>query len=139
MAFWFVRKGACCGVYTPHSLAAGRAQVCCSCAWLSAPYWLCAVGLWLWRDPPLNITITSAILMGLGILLILGLWTPIVGTLVALVEAWKILTLSGDRWLWLLLGAVSAALAMLGPGLWSIDARLFGWKRVEAPPRRSKF
>jgi hypothetical protein len=96
-------------------------------------------GLWLWRDPPLNITITSAILLGLGILLILGLWTPIIGTLVALVEAWKILTLPGDRLLWLLLGAVSAALAMLGPGLWSIDARLFGWKRVEAPPRKSKF
>jgi hypothetical protein len=96
-------------------------------------------GLWLWRDPPLNITITSAILLGLGILLILGLWTPIIGTLVALVEAWKILTLSGDKWLWLLLGAVGAALATLGPGLWSIDARLFGWKRVEAPPRKSKF
>ena len=28
-----------------------------------------------------------------------------------------------------------AALAMLGPGHWSVDARLFGWKRIEAPPR----
>ena len=54
----------------------------------------------------------------------------------ALVEAWKILTLPGDRWLWLLLATVSCALAMLGPGRWSIDARLFGWKRVEAPPRK---
>ena len=66
----------------------------------------------------------------------LGLWTPIVGTSVAVIEAWKILTLPGDRWLWLLLGTVSGALAMLGPGRWSIDARLFGWKRVEAPPRK---
>src|SRR5208337_4226620 len=56
-------------------------------------------GLRLWGDPPLNITVTSAILLGSGILLILGLWTPIVGTVVALVEAWKILTLPGDRWL----------------------------------------
>ena len=95
-------------------------------------------GLLLWGDPPLSATITSAILLGSGILLMLGLWTPIVGTLVAFVEAWKILTLPGDRWLWLSLGAVSAALAMLGPGFWSVDARLFGWKRVEAPPRRSK-
>ena len=93
-------------------------------------------GLRLWGDPPLNITITSAILLVGGILLMAGLWTPIAGSLVALVEAWKILTLPGDRWLWLLLGAVSGALAMLGPGLWSVDARLFGWKRVEAPPRK---
>ena len=90
----------------------------------------------LWGDPPLNITITAAIALVAGFLLMLGLWTPIVGTSVAVIEAWKILTLPGDRWLWLLLGAVSGALAMLGPGLWSIDARLFGWKRVEAPPRK---
>jgi len=37
---------------------------------------------------------------------------------------------------WLLLGTAAVALAMLGPGLWSIDARLFGWKRIEAPPRK---
>jgi len=93
-------------------------------------------GLRLWGDPSLNITVTSAILLGSGILLILGLWTPIVGTSVAVIEAWRILTLPGDTWLWLLLGTVSGALAMLGPGRWSIDARLFGWKRVEAPPRK---
>jgi hypothetical protein len=91
----------------------------------------------LWGDPPLYVTIFSAALLGAGTLLMIGLWTPIVGTLAALVEGWKMLTLSGDRPLWLLLAAVSAALAMLGPGLWSVDARLFGWKRVEAPPRRS--
>ena len=91
----------------------------------------------LWGDPPANITITAAILLVAGFLLILGLWTPIVGTSVAVIEAWKILAVPGDRWLWLLLGTVSCALAMLGPGRWSIDARLFGWKRVEAPPRKS--
>ena len=94
-------------------------------------------GLRLWADPPLNITITAAILLVAGFLLMLGLWTPIVGTSVAVIEAWKFLTLPGDRWLWLLLGTVSGALAMLGPGRWSIDARLFGWKRVEVPPRRN--
>ena len=93
--------------------------------------------LLLWGDPSLNITITSAILAVGGILLMLGLWTPIVGVLVALVEAWKILTVPGDKWLYLLLGTVCAAVAMLGPGRWSIDARLFGWKRIEAPPRKS--
>ena len=90
----------------------------------------------LWGDPPPNITITAVILLVAGFLLMLGLWTPIVGTSVAVIEVWKILTQPGDRWLWLLLGTVSVALAMLGPGRWSIDARLFGWKRVEAPPRK---
>ncbi len=40
------------------------------------------------------------------------------------------LTLPGDKWLWLMLGTAGAALAMLGPGLWSVDARLY---RLEAP------
>jgi putative oxidoreductase len=92
----------------------------------------------LWRDPPVNTTITSALLAGCGILLIPGLRTPIAGTLVALIEIWQILTQAGDLWVVpLLLGTIGGALAMLGPGLWSIDARLFGWKRIEAPPRKS--
>ena len=95
-------------------------------------------GLRLWSDlPPMNVTIPAALLIGAGILLIVGLWTPIVGTSIALIEIWKVLTLTGDKWVWLLFGTAGAALAMLGPGLWSIDARLFGWKRIEAPPRKT--
>ena len=91
----------------------------------------------LWIDPPLNVTIVAVLSLAAGILLIAGLWTPIAGTSVALIEVWKMIMLPGDKWVWLLLGTAGAALAMLGPGLWSIDARLFGWKRIETPPRKT--
>ena len=86
--------------------------------------------------PPMNVTIPAILLMGAGILLIAGLWTPIAGASVALTEVWKMLMLAGDKSLWLMLATAGAALAMLGPGLWSVDAGLYGWKRLEAKPRK---
>jgi hypothetical protein len=95
-------------------------------------------GLILLSDsPPMNGTIPAILLIATGILLIAGLWTPIAGSSVALTEIWKMLMLPGDKWLWLMMGTAGAALAMLGPGLWSIDARLYGWKRLEATPRKT--
>ncbi len=32
-----------------------------------------------------------------------------------------------------MLGVLGAVLAMVGPGAWSIDARLFGRKRIDMP------
>ena len=86
--------------------------------------------------PPINVTIPAILLMGAGILLIAGLWTPIAGTSVGLTEVWKMVTLTGNRPLWLMLATTGVALAMLGPGLWSVDARLYGWKRLEATARK---
>jgi len=91
----------------------------------------------LWGDPPMLLTVLSVLLIGAGLLLLAGLWTPIAGTLVAAIEAWKIFLLPQDLWVYILLGTLGAALAMLGPGGWSVDARLFGWKRVELPDRKS--
>jgi putative oxidoreductase len=60
-----------------------------------------------------------------------------VGTLVAGIEVWKIFLLPEDLWIYVLLGTLGAALAMLGPGAWSVDARLFGWKRIDPRDRKS--
>jgi len=94
-------------------------------------------GFRLWVDPPLNVTILAVLSIGVGALLIAGFWTPIVGICIALIQICKMIMLSGDKWVWLLLATAGVALAMLGPGLWSIDARLFGWKRIETPPRKT--
>jgi putative oxidoreductase len=74
---------------------------------------------------------------GAGILLVVGLWTPIAGTLVALLQVWSIFSEAGDPWVHILLGTMGAALALLGPGGWSVDARLFGWKRIDLRDRKN--
>jgi hypothetical protein len=71
-----------------------------------------------------------------GLLLGLGLWTPIaagLGTVLAVIGAGAS---PAAICFGILLAAVTAALALLGPGAWSIDARLFGWKRIEIAPRK---
>lgn len=88
-------------------------------------------------DPPIMLAILSYLLSTAAIFLIAGLYTPIAGTLVALAKCLLLFSMSGDWLLNLLVATFGAALAMLGPGSWSIDARLFGWRRIEPSPRRS--
>ena len=88
-------------------------------------------------SPPIHTTLTDLFAAACGLLLIIGLWTPIVGALLTFTETSQVLTGTGERSVPLLLATIGCALAMLGPGLWSIDARLFGWKRVDPPPRNS--
>ena len=88
----------------------------------------------LWTDPPLTVTLPFVSLAGPGLLLIAGLWTPLAGIAVAAIELSRILT-SEDVFAPLMAATMGGALAMLGPGRWSLDARLFGWKRIEASPR----
>lgn len=91
----------------------------------------------LWGSPPMLLTVLSVLLIGAGLLLLAGLWTPIAGSLVAAIEVCKIFLLPENLWVYILLGTLGVALAMLGPGAWSVDARLFGWRRVELPDREN--
>jgi putative oxidoreductase len=70
-----------------------------------------------------------------GTLLLAGLWTPVIGTFVAIDELWLAFSVHSSpndgRWFHILLSVLTAGIAMLGPGAWSIDARLFGRKRFD--------
>ena len=90
----------------------------------------------LHRKGPLGSAVLDVFTGFVGILLLIGLWTPITGSLLAILALAS--ALHHDNPLnWILLGTFGAALAMLGPGGWSVDAHLFGWKRVELPDRKS--
>ena len=72
---------------------------------------------------------------GAGVLLLVGLWTPACGTLIAAVEVWIAVSYPDRDSIAILLAALGATLAMIGPGAWSVDARLFGRKHFELPKR----
>jgi putative oxidoreductase len=73
---------------------------------------------------------------GAALLLLVGLWTPVAGAVIACCELWMVVS-GGEFWLPLVLATLGAALAMIGPGAWSIDALLFGRKQI-GPPSRQK-
>jgi putative oxidoreductase len=91
----------------------------------------------LQSGPPIGQAIIHVLAIAAGILLLAGLWTPIAGVLLAIIEIWSAFTHPHDPSSDILLGTLGAALAMIGPGAWSVDARLFGWKRVDIRDRKN--
>jgi putative oxidoreductase len=86
--------------------------------------------------PLLDVSVSTAMIPQIvgacaGVLLLVGLWTPIVGTLIAVVELWIALSHAGDPWMPIVLAILGGSSAMIGPGAWSVDARLFGRKHIE--------
>jgi putative oxidoreductase len=72
---------------------------------------------------------------GAAILLLIGLWTPLAGVLIAVAELGLAVLHPAEPWMYVHFAAMGAALAMLGPGGCSLDARLFGRKRIQIPQR----
>ena len=64
----------------------------------------------LWRDPPHQRDDNLRVCSRMRDSLIVGLWTPIVGTFVASIELWRVLTMSGEPWIPLFLGPLVALL-----------------------------
>jgi uncharacterized membrane protein YphA (DoxX/SURF4 family) len=83
-------------------------------------------------SPPAPLGVVAA---GAALLLLVGLWTPVAGLLVAVAELGLAWSHPAEPWTFVHFGTLGAALAMLGPGGWSVDARLFGRKRIQIPER----
>ena len=65
-----------------------------------------------------------------GLLILAGLWTPVAGTVAAAAELWLAFAYPKDVSMDLGLAILGLTLAMIGPGAWSVDARLFGRKQI---------
>lgn len=83
-------------------------------------------------SPPASLVLAAA---GAALLLLVGLWTPVAGALVAAAQIGLALSDPAHSWTHVHLATLGAALALLGPGGWSVDARLFGRKHIQIPQR----
>jgi uncharacterized membrane protein YphA (DoxX/SURF4 family) len=90
-------------------------------------------------SPPPATVVLQIVVIGAGVLLLIGLWTPVAGTLAAVtkvsIACSRFFSHSGDPWTPLAMAVLGATLAMVGPGAWSVDARLFGRKHIDLPER----
>jgi putative oxidoreductase len=82
------------------------------------------------KNPAAGLTIPETTGAVLGLFILAGLWTPVAGVLVVAIEIWISFAGGNDIWMSLVLAALAGTLAMIGPGAWSIDARLFGRKYI---------
>ena len=73
-----------------------------------------------------------------GTLLALGLWTPVAGAAVALGAIWMGISGSLPLSPCLFVGILGVALALLGPGAFSLDAWIYGWRRIELTAPKPK-
>jgi putative oxidoreductase len=90
-------------------------------------------GLLASPQPPLVVLELAG--AGAAALLLVGFWTPVAGVLMAVVQMYLAFSHPHDPWIHITLGTVAVALAMLGPGAWSVDARRFGRKRIQIRQR----
>jgi uncharacterized membrane protein YphA (DoxX/SURF4 family) len=99
-----------------------------------------ATGLLMKTPAPISVAL-NVIAPVAGVFLLAGLWTPIMGALAAVDQIRIALSLQSSgpagKGTHIFLAVFSASVAMLGPGAWSIDARLFGRRRFSSSRTRS--
>lgn len=68
-----------------------------------------------------------------GLLFLFGILTPMAGVALAALEIFNLYQGADHAEAAVLSAAIALSIAMLGPGVWSIDAALFGRHRLELP------
>jgi len=91
-------------------------------------------------DATVAMWVVGSLAVAAGISLVLGLLTPIAAALAVLWGASLVLlpkpNLFPSRLCAAFLTAVAAAVGLLGPGAFSLDARMFGLREIIIPPSR---
>ena len=90
----------------------------------------------------LVVSISFALLLLSGICLLIGFLTPILSILACLESlgiafSWgppQLLSPFESKLAFFPIIVIAAAIALLGPGAFSLDARMFGWKEIVIPP-----
>jgi len=88
------------------------------------------------------LSLSAAFLLLSGLFILVGFLTPIFSPLagiecLGIALSWlppQLCSFSDSKLVITQLIAVSAAIGLLGPGAFSLDARLFGWKEIVIPP-----
>ena len=76
-----------------------------------------------------------ALLTPTSLAILTGYQTRIAGAATAALEVSLLALGEGNAVVHALLATLGAALALIGPGAWSLDARLSGWRRIHIPRR----
>lgn len=79
--------------------------------------------------------ISLAVSAVIAILLLLGLWTPVDGVILAAAEIPALLQGADDPRILICLMVLGLSISMLGPGAFSVDAVIFGRHRLDLPDR----
>ena len=79
----------------------------------------------------IELEVLNILTIVVGALVTIGLWTPIAGFLVMVLTTWGARAQHTGVCPAVLSATIGAGLALVGPGAWSLDAWLFGWKRID--------
>jgi uncharacterized membrane protein YphA (DoxX/SURF4 family) len=84
--------------------------------------------------PPASVLAAPQVIGALaGLLLIVGLWTPVAGVVTACAEVLVAFSSPAHPAVPAGLAVLGLTLALIGPGEWSVDARLYGRKHLVPP------
>jgi putative oxidoreductase len=81
-------------------------------------------------SPPSPLWAAYIFLICAGVCICIGFWTPVMGAIQGIAELAMAVSHANGYEHHLLLAVLAISLAMLGPGAWSLDAQIFGRKRI---------